>query len=111
MPEQTTQPQTTTKSLTVDEASDILNAAIKATESRLPEVQRFELHQREARLFALSGLFADINLELKGFAEQARENVRTNYERRASGLAKMRVGGVSGGGVNCHGVAIAGNRR
>ena len=64
MPDQVSQPQT--KSLTVDEASDILNAAIKATESRLPEVQRFELHQREARLFALSGLFADI----KGTSEQ-----------------------------------------
>ena len=44
----------------VDNTPSILQAAIKATETRLPEVQMFELHQRQARLFALSGLFADI---------------------------------------------------
>lgn len=38
----------------------ILTAAIRATETKLVEVQKFELHQRQARLFALSNLFADI---------------------------------------------------
>ena len=52
--------QTTTQAPQTVEADGILAAAIKATESRLPEVQKFELHQRQARLFALSGLFSDI---------------------------------------------------
>ena len=52
--------QTTTAQPAPEETPSILAAAIKATESRLPEVQKFELHQRQARLFALSGLFADI---------------------------------------------------
>jgi len=52
--------QTTTQTPQTVEADGILAAAIKATESRLPEVQKFELHQRQARLFALSGLFSDI---------------------------------------------------
>jgi hypothetical protein len=53
------QPQSTTQPLP-PEPESILAAVVKATESRLPEVQRFELHQRQARLFALSGLFSDI---------------------------------------------------
>lgn len=40
--------------------SSVLQAVIKATEGRSPEVQTFELHQRQARLFAMSGLFSDI---------------------------------------------------
>jgi len=59
------QPQASTQTITQNlppnsEADGILAAAIKATESRLPEVQKFELHQRQAKLFALSGLFSDI---------------------------------------------------
>lgn len=53
------QPQPTTQQAP-PEPESILAAVVKATESRLPEVQRFELHQRQARLFALSGLFSDI---------------------------------------------------
>jgi len=36
-----------------------------------------------------SGLFADINQQLKGFARQARENVRTNYDARAGWLPAL----------------------
>lgn len=55
-----TQPNASQASPAPDNNATILQAAIKATEARLPEVQMFELHQRQARLFALSGLFADI---------------------------------------------------
>jgi hypothetical protein len=36
-----------------------------------------------------SGLFADIKLQLQGFARQARDNVRSNYDRRAPWLATL----------------------
>ena len=44
----------------VAETADILQSAIRATQTKLVEVQKFELHQRQARLFAISGLFDDI---------------------------------------------------
>lgn len=41
-------------------AATLLEQVLHATDNRPPEVQRFEFHQRSAKLFALSGLFADI---------------------------------------------------
>lgn len=52
--------QSTAQTLEAASTQEIMAAVIKATESRSLEVQKFELHQRQARLFALSGLFADI---------------------------------------------------
>jgi hypothetical protein len=48
------------------QSAPILEQVIHATDNRPPEVQRFEFHQRSAKLFATSGLFTDI----KGQTEQ-----------------------------------------